>query len=602
MVARYLRGAPLDEIVALAEAWEFDAARAPVVAWKLVLACWVEQDAPGALEAARRIGGKEAALELFALRTWVEVDPAGAVAVAEQEPVRMLAAIIGIVAKGDMAVALGVIERYPGEEALVLPVLKALAESDPRAAVARAESIPEAGLRKKALAAVAAVWAKGDPSAALAWLEAGDGEASETRGLTPSILEGIIESDPDLAAERIAGLAEGPMKYGLMKQLAQRKAKDDPAAALAWAEALPEGGDRKAALSICVKAVTKGDPAKLLAYLEEKGWDLAGLNPKEGQQEFELSGGGGSYGWGGSLYAEVQSAIRGLAREDPEKALLYAAKLSSVDDGMSGSFRARMASDIVRRWFADEPQAALDWIAGNPSASERKIVERDIEQEMSADQRQWVLENAATVKSEVLKEAVIGRMLTGEGAQPDQAMALAETLTGEARDRAFARIAPQLLRAEPEKAFALLDRLPPGATRESAVASFLGGGPIERARGCFEALPEADRTPNAYAALAQGWLRADQEAASQWVAELPPGERRDGAVGIVAMSLIQSELPDFPMALQWAASVGGNEARAATQRNVLNHWLRTDEEAANAAIGAGAFPETVVRNLNRWND
>lgn len=109
--------------------------------------------------------------------TWGETDPAGLLAYLESAPPRSVPNIAGTIrtiVAGDPEEVLGRLERYPStyRRALQSAALRALAETDPQAALARLGDLPRGSDRDALVGTVAETLGRQDPTAAIAWAAA----------------------------------------------------------------------------------------------------------------------------------------------------------------------------------------------------------------------------------------------------------------------------------------------------------------------------------------------------------------------------------------------------------------------------------------------
>ena len=146
MAGRFLKDADVEEVLALAHAWELTVNDlAPANAWELLLGSLVAFDPDGALDLGQRLkaNGYYDNFAGFILQTWFTLDPVAALAHAETGPGRLLPLIIEEVARRDMAQALDLSHRHPSIPALAQHVLPELGKTDPLGAMDRAEGIAD---------------------------------------------------------------------------------------------------------------------------------------------------------------------------------------------------------------------------------------------------------------------------------------------------------------------------------------------------------------------------------------------------------------------------------------------------------------------------
>jgi hypothetical protein len=173
--------------------------------------------------------------------------------------------------------------------------VEAAAKADLPAAVALVTQMPDGGVRDKAIASLASVWAKESPGAALEWI-----------GQLPS----------------------GPARDQSLAHTAAAWAGKDAAAAAAWAKEAPEGALPPQAYANIMDALRK-DPAAAYAWLNE----LTGTGAGRAAEHF-ISGWRDEDVAAAAALPEgpyksriVDKAVGGLLRRDPDKALAWALTL-----------------------------------------------------------------------------------------------------------------------------------------------------------------------------------------------------------------------------------------------------------------------------------
>jgi hypothetical protein len=172
---------------------------------------------------------------------------------------------VGELAKRDPSGALTAVLAFENELARSLAVRRvaeAAAGLDPHAALAAADGIADVALRTAFKSAVLDGWAKGDPSAVLAYLEAAP--PSEIPSST-AVFTAIAASDPE---RLLAMLDRLPQAFRTVAQRTalQALAERNPQLALAQLETLPPGQDRNNALQAVAQAYGRQNPEAALAW------------------------------------------------------------------------------------------------------------------------------------------------------------------------------------------------------------------------------------------------------------------------------------------------------------------------------------------------
>lgn len=322
-----------------------------------------------------------------ALRRWIELDPQGAFAAAEEETSASLRAdLFRMWAELDPRAALDALKR--GSSSLVRdvagPFFVALMSRDPALAAETLQEEPWKGGKHELLGwnfqqAVARAWMKADPQAAIASLGPA-GSLDNPNDSQKEILkewakidfaaawkyqmtgkrEGLplimTYADPLLAAGLLAGSKEALAAMEALPAVAKSPFGDrftgsprgetakcmveaDPAAALKWAESRPEGDPlAREVLAEAASKLASSDPVKALELLSKsqnagRSWENEGI---------------------------FRESFASLAASDPEKA---AEMIATMEPG----YRKDAMSGYLTRMFAVDVEGTLDqcraWLA-----------------------------------------------------------------------------------------------------------------------------------------------------------------------------------------------------------------------------------------------
>ncbi len=80
------------------------------------------------------------------------------------------------------------------------------------------------------------------------------------------------------------------------------------------------------------------------------------------------------------------------------------------------------------------------------------------------------------------------------------------------------------------------------------------------------------------------WMSKDPEAASSWVANMPPSEARDQGASNISRQLFQTQAPDFEAAHAWAQAIENAEQRDALLKDLGSAWWRAAPKQAATAV------------------
>lgn len=288
--------------------------------------------------------------------------------------------------------------------------VKKWAAENPRDAAQAVLDYPVGFGAEYTMQTVAKIWSRNDPEAALNFALEKKGRLSET--LREIALKHWAESDLNGAATWLAGLEDERLQAQLSPSIVEAWAKDDPEAALAWCQENLDGhrlvtavsrlaagaaatdqqaaanlvmsmeespARTQAAISIAQSWWPQGwggtneeipeaavswlsgidDPALQTEVLEKVGWAWS-THDREGMMEF-LEGPSGAHA-PNSVY---RSIMQGLARENPERAMAWAAELP-------GERATEVAGTAFSVWTNTQPATALDWLLELPATDGRR--------------------------------------------------------------------------------------------------------------------------------------------------------------------------------------------------------------------------------------
>ena len=438
---KFVTHASADELLALAEAWQFKVNRSnsPQNAWMLLLGRLVAFDPETALELGQQLkaNGHHDDFAGFILRTWFALDPMPALAHAKTDPHRLLPLIVKEVARRDMTLALKLLDGHPSISKMARTVLPELAKTDPLGAVGRAEAITDVRARDRTLRTLVFSWAKRDPDAALAYIANLD---RPTLQLKHAAMEALIKEDPYKAEVVLQTLLPpGKTRLRIFRALAQRKVDDDPDAALAWARGLPDSPERMTAIGLAAEAITEGVPERVLALLDEIGWENAGRNPATTTVSFTMSGGGGGSWDNGGMSDLAKSALLELAKTDPANAMGKALKLPPASDNFMASERTNLLVEMARAWSTADIVSYVDWLdqAGAdviPSELRPSLNQMPLDQANDLESRIPSLESS---ELKLTLERQLARRLAES--EPVRAFEMASGLVGENRAKRLFR-------------------------------------------------------------------------------------------------------------------------------------------------------------------
>ena len=219
----------------------------------------------------------------------------------------------------------------------------------PVTAAQRALELPPGAARSSAVESVAREWARRDPAAARAWLDALKDAALATRA-RPAFALGLAENDPRAAAEFAGEMLGTPWSGGVIAQLARRWAERDPDAALRWSDSLADAGKSRAAANAIIDALATRDPARAA--------ELFAARPAEGPVDV-------------SAFFSGQQALPNIAR-----GLLAKGGIAAVDgfaQKLPEELRQSAMSFALMQWGWSEPDALAAWAVKQPENENRAL-------------------------------------------------------------------------------------------------------------------------------------------------------------------------------------------------------------------------------------
>ena len=610
VLARYLIGAPVEDIVALASAWEHTVDEtAPLEAWQFVMAAWVRHDPHAALKQASTIEFGDphrenryirSSLVASTYRYWIETDMHAAIAAAERDPDEPMRFLFGDIAQRDLAFALALLDRKPELMRFAEPVLAELAKSDPPLALQRAEAISDGTIPISLLGGILRNWATVEPDAAFDYLGKLEHSERVKAPLARDMLNRLVRHDATQAEPYVRRLPPGSQRHELTMILATTKAKTDPKAALEWAKTLTDELDRQAATAIAIHKLSESSPLQMLDYVDQLPWSDFLSNPASSRYSYRMNGSSGSGSPHSSVADGLSELLPSLAETDPRKALTIAAKLPDVDCQWNGNLRTNTTKRILNAVFKRSPETFLELAAEIP-VSVIIDLKYSLVSGASQDGLDWLAANWERLPGGELQKPIataLGRKLAE--IDPLKALDFAATLEEKMQPSIVMAAASNLAKSDPELAMETFGALPDDFSRERVARSILeelAETDPDMALAWFDSLEESDQSTSAVKKVTNIRYQLDPNAASKWVAGLPPGQQRDTAAARLTESIVRDEIPDFDAALQWANQVEEQNQRHSTLSIIYRHWLPHNFDAAKASLDASTLPDKWKKNL-----
>jgi hypothetical protein len=317
--------------------------------------------------------------------------------------------------------------------------------------------------------------------------------------------------------------------------------------------------------------------------------------------------------------------LRAIGQSDPLRAKELLAKYPQYSDREVTEGLANGLSDIDLRagaetalrichsgdleevgiWARAEPDAALAWAKGIPAAERRvKALESIV--------KQWADSNPERIGPAIQglpPSQSRNRLFTEQAARlartdPEAALAWARSADSVTVQQAcLGEVAATLAARDPAKAEEILRSMDwsarfdggTGVNEQSGLVALteLAGADPQRALALADSLPP-DKVAGARRSAFDSWVNHDPRSASEWLAALPPERRDAGCVGSLVNFLSQGPAPDYPAALQWAASLNVEAGRPNfSAQEVIRNWMQSDPAAADKALAIPSLPESV---------
>ena len=424
-------------------------------------------------------------------------------------------------------------------------------ELDPQAALQRAMTFPIR--RVLSVQAVLRGWASKDALAAEAWVAAFHGPLHDAaqRGLItaiadtdpkralalldglygypdPSLAEALFrrwtEDAPADAATHAAELRPGDLKASAMSLVAEEWANTDGASAVAWAASLPKGagtsGNNSSPIFRTTSFPFRADPltTSLKVWMERDAdaavaW-LDHLPDAKSRNE------------------QVRALVSMTADEDPARA----AKLLEAMFP-KGSEQSDALKDLVWRWGRSDPRGALAWAQEQKDEQVREVIVPNLAIDLANNYRKLSPQDTSA------------------------ALALAQSLSGQAREKATRFVLSAWTAQDPEGAARWASRYPDNYSYLSGVT-----------------LP---------------WLLRDPGAAEAWVNSFPAGPVRDQL-----LSLPAGDVPIDPkIGARWISQVSDPARRETAYKRLAEQWLKSDANAAREWIRSSPLSQEIKEQL-----
>ncbi|MDB6136657.1 MAG: hypothetical protein JWM59_4900 [Verrucomicrobiales bacterium] len=407
-------------------------------------------------------------------------------------------------------------------------------------------------------------------------------------------------------AETLTGSRRGEALAGVAKAWGQK----DFAGTAAWVKTLPEGTDREAILRSALMGLASADPKKALenvaivppggrpGYFADS--TAARLLKEAGAKDFD-----GTTGWlrdnPGKVSGEdtigLASIVTGRLNADPVRFLdaeLKKGTLGVLNNALSSALLNDSKPQLGKVW---------DWLKKQPDSEALRSLKDSVlnsagwqnpELTLAIAKEQPDTEEGRKTLDRLAQSLINGGSRLGrvEAMLPDVPPAMRTRLVA----MTFNFLNPDNF-GSASQWLPRLNEVPAenrlGATEQLARA-WAAKSPEEAAAWTLN-LP-AEHRPTVVGTVADGWLKRDSLAASEWIAALPVGPDRDAG----ARSLVNEVADDSPAeAWEWAVSIGDSPQRVQAAGRALSAVIKRDPQEALHWIDRSALADAEKQQLRQ---
>lgn len=426
---------------------------------------------------------------------------------------------------------------------------------DPDGALAAMRGIEDGNMRIRASSLIISSIAADDPDRALDLMA--ELEATSDYQLR-TIFSLWTRQNPDAAMARVQAMEPGSGRTSALQGVIQSVAKQDGERAVAMAMSLQNEEERIKALRTGAYAWMLKDTEaaiQFMSQIEDSALknevlpQLLGevLSRKDPKRAFELAR---SHLTGKALDLTRHSILNTASQRQPQVAAQIASEMPF------GWNYTQAISMVAQRWGRTDPVAALEWADSLDEGKERRQALASILRDFSRHKTEEAHAYLNTMPEGSQREELANNLawIMAED-DPQAALSWADSfedagLKKQLKDQAI----KGWVSRDPQAAVAYLNSTGDSSQMKeyaNTIAQYwFDHDPQEAARWAQSVDDEAKS--NAVAAVAQKWLHMDTKKASEWIAELEPGEPRDRAVKSLVDVIDDSE-PESAFA--WATTI-----------------------------------------------
>ncbi len=535
-LAAKVRDASMEELPSLhgtlaawPDAWLRDAAR------DMIFQRMCELDAPAALRWARKNPGGDKKAFVHLLRAWAEVDPDGALDAAfaatssmtqAQENASIVLAHLAMV-RPDKFFAHAKVDPTAASHDVFTKAMQSLARRDPAAALREYESLTEK-VKAGMTGPFAEGWARKDLPGALAWARQLPEPARQ--GALFGIVTEIGPRDPHTALREAAAYLEkdGEARQApvwVVKAIARGLTRENPEKALEWAQAHSSGADARKTIGWEVlPAIAAGDGPDAAARIVRALGDMDGEDMAGGLKNFLSTWQPADPGaqvmsmapleYTNARTQLIDAAAALWARRDP--AAVQQAAQETTDKFLRWSLGDALGNYYSNARDADAFLEVMPLLDPDYAESICGTMAKRLAWESTAQGVDFISKLPADSPE---RRAAIERMAPYFGMQePAAAIQWVESLAGEERTRATAHIIQSWAGEDPLAVSQWVQTLPPGHTRDAGAGmlavNLLRTEP-DSAFAWMQTVSDDATRESLYGPILSSWTRLDAAAARQ---------------------------------------------------------------------------------------
>lgn len=470
---------------------------------------------------------------------------------------------------------------------LVASALEGWAEVDSSSAMEAAAVRPMNRATEFVIGRIAKKWFRDDPIAAMEWVRKQD---ALDPLLGKAAIMALAPTSPEFAAEIFLKLPQSERDDGPGRQVVFSWARKDPAGCLAWLKSLPMNDYVMSSFPIALSAVARSSPEMVPAFLAAIPADgdrseavrhiVTNMADRKAALEFLMKMPDSTL-----IVDAFVRVLREETGDDQAKLMAWTGKVPP------GGKQSAVYGMIAGLRFAQDPPKAIAWVntldARHANAIATEIGERWAERDPVT---------AAVFLKKVTPGLVYDRMariVNGSLKEKDPVAAAewAATLPQSMEsERTVQSAFGNLARYKPEEVVRILQTMQPGVIRDRAAQSAMDIlGESKPSVGVEVLMQYTPRFQQEDAAkrLTEGWSKHDMVGARAWIASLPAGKIKNGAVGGVVNTLSVTKPAE---AVELSAQIANPNYRLYILRSLFVAWYATDPTAAKAALATLDFP------------